>query len=184
MKKTSLLLSFILISLAAFSQKKDEEKPTMPYDAEKKIYTYSEVVQLPGTNKDKLYERGIKAIHAMYKQADNKIILNDKENGQLQLKCTTQVILKVGSQDVMFNKIIYKLNLGFKDGKYKYDFVEFHIDEGGFKKSMEKWNMPTQHNPSDRLPEKMEFVDKDIRKLIGMLKENMSSDKVQVKEDW
>ncbi len=174
----------LLLCAGAFSQVKAQNPYNLPEDPKTKRIGYTEVVNLPGTTKDKLFERAQKSIKAMYKVP--KVETSDKENGRLLLKCSTAVVLKdkKSGMDVQEGYILYKCEISLKEGRYKYDFYDFHKDEGGFKMTLEKWMDPTHNNPKDRLAEKAVFLDNDIKKKIATLKENMSTEKVQVKEDW
>jgi len=183
MKK--LFLLFALISCAAIQTVSAQ---TVPYDSVKKQIIYTEVVQVPNTDKAKLFERATHVLGTMYNEVEKKYETKDATGGTMMLKCTTRVMLmdpktKVLVQDKEFIK--YKLSISFKDGKYKYDFYDFHIDKGGYKYPLEKMYLNDQTVTKEmRAPEKLAVVDKDIKEMIAKLKEGMKADKVTTKEDW
>lgn len=175
---TLLAIAILFASGTTFAQK-------LPLDSTKKVI-YTEVVQMPGMSKDKLFERAMKAINAMYKLADKKIDKKDPEGGLLMMNCSTQVVLKDPSShlDVQSGYIKYKFNMYFKEGKYKYEFKTFHVDKGGFPDPVEKLLPENSPEPRLRAPERIKILDDDIKRLIVILKDNMSKDQVDVKKDW
>ena len=174
------LVLFAIIASAGFLGAQ-----TLPMDTSKKVI-YTEVVQMPGMTKEKLYERSMKAINAMYKQADKKVAVKDPVGGLLQMNCTTQVVLKdkKAGVDVQSGNILYKFNMYFKEGKYKYEFTAFHMNMGGYPMPIEKLLPPNKPDETQRAPERIAFLDNDIKKLIKIMKDNMSKDQVDVKQDW
>jgi hypothetical protein len=141
---------------------------------------------MPGVNKDQLYDRGLKSVKAMYKSAEKMIKVNSKESGEIQMNCSTAVVLKDKKSGVMAQEgyILYKLKIAFKEGKYKYDFYDFHRDAGGVKVDLEKWISDGNYSPKDRMDERMAFLNEDITKLKEALKEGMKGSKATIKEDW
>lgn len=180
-------LIFIFLGLSLLAGKSASAQ-SMPFDTTKKKVIYTEVVSVPGTNKDKLQDRALTTLRSIYKEADKKIVTNDKGEGKLVLNGYTKIILKdpktgLMTPDPAFVK--YKLQIDFKDGKYRYTFYDFNIDKGGYPFPIERWVDPKFEKPkNDRVDEKVEFVNNDIRNIIAKLKEGMKQDKVQTKSDW
>ncbi|MGZ5283875.1 MAG: DUF4468 domain-containing protein, partial [Bacteroidia bacterium] len=161
---------------------------TVPYDSTKKAIIYTEVVQMPGMDKGILFDRAMTVLNSVYNEAAKKMDTKDREGGTIMLKCTTRVMLmdpktKMLVADKEFIK--YKLYINFKDGKYKYEFTDFHIDKGGFKYPLEKFVIKDHTvNKETRADEKLAFLDKDIKAIIAKLKEGIKSEKTTTKEDW
>jgi hypothetical protein len=180
MKKLFVFALSLILGLPSFLHAQN-----LPLDSNKKV-VYTEVVPMAGMTKEKLYERAIKAINVMYKQADKKIAVKDPVGGLIQMNCSTQVMLhdKKSDLDIQSGYIKYKFNLKFKDGKYRYEFIGFHIDMGGYPKPIEELMPPYKPEPNVRASERTAYLDQDIRKLIKILKENMAKDQVDAKSDW
>ncbi|RYD74962.1 MAG: DUF4468 domain-containing protein [Sphingobacteriales bacterium] len=177
----------LVILFTAFATQHVHAQKIVPYDTVKKQIIYTEVVQVPNTDKGKLFDRAIRTLDVIYNEASKKMDTKDRDGGNLMMKCTTRVMLmdpktKMLVADKDFIK--YKLSISFKDGKYKYDFYDFHIDKG-YKYTLEKM---MDENPAawkaNRTQEKLEYLDKDIKANIEKLKEGLKSDKVVTKEDW
>ena len=173
------LLFILAVPFASYAQ-------MPPLDSNKKV-VYTEVVQMPGLTKEKMFDRAMKAINLMYKQADKKVAVKDPVGGLVQMNCSTQVILhdRRSNLDVQEGFYKYKFNLYFKDGRYKYEFIGFHTDAGGFPEPIEKIMPPNKPDSKTRAPERLAYLDNDIRRLIKILKENMVKDGADAKSsDW
>lgn len=181
MKKALFSLCILLLGIgkAAYAQ--------VPYDAEKKVTSYNEVVDVPGMTKDQLYDRAMSVLDDIYKEVAKKMATQDKQNGIIELNCSTRVSLKDPKSGVMnpAGFIKYKLKIQFKDGKYRYEFYDFHLDKGGYKYGIEHFiEKDYTVKPEDRADEKLAYLDNDIRNIIKKLKEGMVSAKVEQKSDW
>lgn len=174
------LLSLSLLILFSGLQLANAQKPQ---ESTEKTYTYTEVVQVPGASKDLLFDRAMRVLPTMYKEVEKKIQEKDKESGKILIATKTRTSLKdksgVMRPDIYIN---YKFSLNFKEGKYKYEFYDIHIDEGGVKTPIKKYMEDA--GPRSRADEKYAYFEEDVKKLIGQLKEGMKADKVQIKEDW
>jgi hypothetical protein len=179
---------FLLFALIIGAALQTVSAQTMPYDSVKKQIIYTEVVQVPGADKAKLFERATNVLSKMYNEVEKKYDTKDATAGTMMLKCTTRVMLMDPKTKTMVAEkefVKYKLSISFKDGKYKYDFYDFHIDKGGYKYPLEKMYLNDQTVTKEmRAPEKLAYVDKDIKELIAKLKAGMTADKVTTKEDW
>lgn len=179
---------FILFALFVGAAMQTATAQTVPYDSTKKAIIYTEVVQQPGLDKGVLFDRAMTVLNSVYNEAAKKMDTKDREGGTIMLKCTTRVMLmdpktKMMVADKEFIK--YKLYINFKDGKYKYEFTDFHIDKGGFKYPLEKFVIKDHTvNKETRADEKLAYLDKDIKAIIAKLKEGIKSEKTTTKEDW
>lgn len=115
MKKLVLLISIMMLNLAAFAQ--DNSKygvGAMPIvDG---MVVFSEVVPVEGVTADQLYTRAKMAVAEMFKSAKDVIQLDDKENGVIIVKGSNQI----GSDPVYVH---FTLRFYAKDEKYKIDIT-------------------------------------------------------------
>ncbi len=161
----------------------------IPYDAEKKKAGYIEVVTVPGATPAKLWQRANVTLPKMYNEWEKKVIAKNETEGTISLKCSTRIFLMDTKSKTKVQQpwVIYKLHLAVKDGRYRYEFSDFHRDKGGYKEPLEKWILkddPKIDYEALQTDEMMKQVTDDIEKLIATLKAGMASDEVKVKEDW
>ncbi|HEX8547484.1 MAG TPA: hypothetical protein VF691_11020 [Cytophagaceae bacterium] len=111
--KSYFLIGFFLISLAASAQTE------LPLDSTTKKITYTEVVQVAGANKTDLYGRiktSLKGCTA---------ITDDKASASYKGKCSFKVTYPSPMKGFPHEGIInYVVNVGAKDGKYKYTITD------------------------------------------------------------
>lgn len=114
MKKLVLLISIMMLNLAAFAQ--DNSKygvGAMPIvDG---MVVFSEVVPVEGVTADQLYTRAKMAVAEMFKSAKDVIQLDDKENGVIIVKGSNNYDPDVYSH--------FTLKVYIKDNKYKVDMT-------------------------------------------------------------
>jgi hypothetical protein len=113
--------ALVLLSVsAAFGQK---ETPKLPIDSSTSKITYSEVVYLDSlANKQELFSRAREWFAKAYKSSRNVIQMEDKENGKIIGKALMQVYYK----EFPYGYINYTISIYIKDGRYKYEFTDFH----------------------------------------------------------
>jgi hypothetical protein len=111
----------VLLSVsAAFGQK---ETPQLPIDSSTSKITYSEVVYLDSlANKQELFSRAREWFAKAYKSSTNVIQMEDKESGKIIGKALMQVYYK----EFPYGYINYTISIYLKDGRYKYEFTDFH----------------------------------------------------------
>jgi hypothetical protein len=159
----------------------------VPVDATSKKVIYTEVVNVPNSTKDVLYDRAMFTLKNIYKEVEKKISTNDKMNGHVELNCSTRVVIEDPKTKAMVPSgfVKYKLKLEFKDGKYRYQFYDFHIDKGGYKYGIEHYvEMDHTVKPEDHAEDVLKQVNDDITGIITQLKAGLASDKQEKKSDW
>lgn len=90
---------------------------------------YTKVIQVDGVSKDELYTRAINWFTNSFRNANNVIQINDKQNGQITAKAhfVYNPNFFVGSGPVK-GYIRYTLSIYVKDGRYKYEITDFVHD--------------------------------------------------------
>jgi len=186
MKKFGTLLVILIAGLAVRSGAQN-----FPMDSTTHKIDFVEVVQAPSLTKSAGFDRALVVLHRMYKQADTKISVKDKDNGIIVLNGFTQLVIK-GKNGVNMNVpelVLYKLTISFKNGKYRYEFTDFVQNRAGTPNYIEKWiehNVPGDkfYGPSDHIQENLDYLYADIEKKISDLKTGMLGDKSVEKQDW
>ena len=186
MKKFGTLLVIIFCTLALKVEAQD-----FPRDSLTQKIDFVGVVPAAGYTKSSGFDRGLVILHRMYKQADTKISVTDKDNGIIVLNGFTQLMEKTKSGVMAPNPelVLYKLTLSFKNGKYRYEFTDFVQNRAGTVNHIEKWidhNVPGDHfySKEDKIPESLAFLYADIQKRIDEIKTGMLGDKTIEKKDW
>lgn len=116
MKKITLLF-MLLVGLTMSAQNK---------------LNFSEVIQVEGVSKSELHERAFNWFINTFRNANNVIQVNDKENGQITAKALLNYTpsFLVGSGPVK-GYISYTVSIYSKDGRYKYEITDFYHDPTG-----------------------------------------------------
>ena len=114
-------ISFILLSISiVFGQK---ETPILPIDSSTNKITYSDVVYVDSlATKQELFSRAREWFAKAYKSSTNVIQMEDKERGTIIGKALMQVYYK----EFPYGYINYTISIYIKDGRYKYEFTDFH----------------------------------------------------------
>lgn len=117
--KTLFLLPLIILSNFAFSQVIEE----MPTDEAGKIL-FTEVVEVPNTDKTELYLRAKEFFVEAFKSANDVIQLDDKESAVLIGKGFSDINLKGGFGVPIVMKMYYTIKVQSKDSRYKYEIYD------------------------------------------------------------
>lgn len=122
--KLFLLFSISLFSVSAFSQK-------LPVDSETQKVAFSEVVEVPGVNKNELYGRALTWFAKTYGSSKSVLEIQDKDGGKLFGKGLTDVTFKNPPMGSMYGGTVsYTISVIVKDGKYKYSITDFNHSGG------------------------------------------------------
>ena len=108
MKRLILIITVFLTTNCLFSQEP---------------ISYSGVVETDSVSKEILYKRGLLWIANAFKDSKEVIQLKDENSGQIISKGT----FKYNGKDDFYRGFIeFKLELYFKDGRYKYVITDFY----------------------------------------------------------
>jgi hypothetical protein len=113
MKILSIVLSLVSFSVLA----------QVPVDETTKRITYSEVVEVPGSNKDDLYTRAEQWFAKTYASGNDVVQFKDREAGKIIGKARLVILHTMQPRD-----ILYTITLEVKDGRYRYTLTDFYID--------------------------------------------------------
>lgn len=127
MKK--LILLFVLMPFYFYAQSNSEtESKELPVDAETKLVTYTDIVNIDSITAKRLYRRGKIYFSNKYKSAKDVIQLDDTT--QIIGKAFTDIVYETGmflSPTVIY-KFNYTISLQLKDGRYKYTVSDFSVE--------------------------------------------------------
>jgi hypothetical protein len=122
--KALLLLAWLLACSVATSAQ--TPAPALPVDPQTKHVTYSEFVQLPGTNQGELYSRSRLWLAGAFRSAKDAVQLEDKEASVVSGKGWQQVQVASFGQSTPV-MLWYKVQIATKDGRYMYVLSDFAI---------------------------------------------------------
>jgi hypothetical protein len=153
---------------------------------------FEEVVKVDSTiTKEELYNRARSWLAKTYKSEKDVMSIEDKSSGEL----TGNGALRYDSQSLYFaadcarGYITYKINIYFKDGRYKYNLHSFRHEgtrcPGG---AITSYGILTESEKPTRGPKRgwteiKELTRRDISKTIESLKEEMNK-KYEASKDW
>jgi hypothetical protein len=110
------LIALCLITGSAFAQ--------LPIDADTRKFTYSEVVEISGSQAE-LYARAREWFVHAYTNADDVIQMDEKESGQIIGKGKFSVYLSMNTRYIR-----HTVTIQVKDNKYRYTITNFVLDWG------------------------------------------------------
>lgn len=180
-----LILVALMTSLTVTAQKgKEIQWPDMPKDSETELITYTEVVNVDGVNADALYDRAMKWINDHYKNPADKIRKQDKENNEIELFIRYRIYNKdkKGAQASSAGLVQYTVKLMFKDGRYKYTFTDFNLQQTSYF-AIEQWfdeTSGTADKHADYLTQVHEEIQKEVKELIA----GLADDGKKAEDDW
>ncbi len=115
-----LMSSFITLGLTA---------QELPVNEESGKVEYIEVVEVPGAEADQLYKRAEKWFDEFYTNAGS--VIKEREAGKRIFgKHKINLYADVGSTDLHKGFVNYYIEIGFKDGRYRFKVDEFFKVEG------------------------------------------------------
>ncbi|HYV94889.1 MAG TPA: DUF4468 domain-containing protein [Chitinophagales bacterium] len=125
------LITTLLITCSVWAHaQKDKDKllpPDMPRSEENSQVYYMEVVTEEGADKIELFKRAGNWFHKFYKNPTGIVEQMDSTNGKLVLKPAFPVYRMKNNVKVQAGIVKYTLEIGFKDGKYRYEIKNINI---------------------------------------------------------
>lgn len=123
MKKVWLVvLSLLVVAPALQAKDKEEEYKVVVVQGENGSYQYEQVVNVEGVSKEEMFKRAKNWIIANMKTEDNNIRFDEAD---LSITNTATVVIKAASGfnwAITHGLVNFKLNMMFKDGRYKFTF--------------------------------------------------------------
>lgn len=182
--KFKTLLTLTLISCSYFlSFGQDKGEWGIPIDSETKKIVFTGVVEAPELTKDQLFDNAYNWLKNYFVAVDKKIYVKDKAAGKIQLKTHIQLYKMERKQKVKDSFLKYKIDLFFKDGKYKYKLYNFIYTRGNAAFHIERWMNEANSTPEDA-KRRYTSLDKEMEKLIAELKEGLKHGPVKKTDDW
>ncbi|GGG05631.1 hypothetical protein GCM10011323_07940 [Pontibacter amylolyticus] len=149
--------------------------------------TYSEVIEIPIVDKDKLFIRGREWFNENFKSSRNVLQIEDKETGELAGKGIMSIKTSYRSLgDRPYHAdVSFTMNVWVKDGKYKYEISNF---EAGGTQQVYRGPITTSNDlkaqmiglskekANDAYLKLKKEVDKEANLMIASLKKKMAQE--------
>ena len=155
----------------------------MPVSSKTNLVTYQEVVSEEG-DKIEFYNRANTWLGTYYKNAFSVTTLRKKDEGVIKGKHQFQIFdYEDDSVRVVAGFILYKFNLEFKEGRYRYTMTDFVMRK--------KTRLPIEDWLTDEAPEKgakypsyLMQINAYAENWVESLKKGMKPVEVKVEEEW
>ena len=154
----------------------------VPYNKEDEMIIYEEVVQMPGITKDDLFDRAMKWLDGYMVNVSAKIYEKDKSAGSIKLNYYSQLYKTVKKDRLKDVLVKFKIELYFKEGRYKYKILDFHTARGSIKTPLEKWMSPNEDQELSM--SRFTQLNENIEKLIFDLKKGINDSGDEEEDDW
>jgi hypothetical protein len=184
MKRLMLLFVLTAATVSSFAQAPaTAPSPQLPTDADTKLITYTEVVNMPGLTKAELYKRALTWFNKYYKNpADvikEKDSVNTKISGVHRFKITKMV--KETKNDA--GLVSYTINVMCKDGKYKYEVTKINWKQQSYY-GIEKWMDKKSPSYDASYDSFLQQTDEFMKSLVADLKKGMADSGAKKAQDW
>lgn len=178
MNKTTFVLLLAFVAGFAFKSFCQD----IPVDADTKLITYKDIVQVNGTKTD-IYNRALEWINVEYKNPVDVTRVKNVANGVIELvhridlyKTEKEVRRPAGTVD-------YTLKIEVKEGRYRYIFTNFLLHDVS-RMPIEKWLDKTDKKYDPVFELYLQQVDTRVKELIVSLKSGMIPPVEPKKDEW
>lgn len=184
----SIIICLFVLATPLAAQKNKQQPiviPELPVDSTTGLYSYVKVVEVAGINKSDLYQRAFSWANTFYKNPADVIREKNSEDGKLLIKARFKIFNEADKKGVITGAgdVMYTLNLGLKDGKYRYEITKIGWQQtSAF--PIERWKDTSSPSFSPSYPYYLKQTDEEIRKIIASLEKAMSAQAKEKKEDW
>ncbi len=101
------------------------EPVKLPIDSTTHLVTYTSVITVDSIKQKELYSNAKMWIGSSFKNANNVIQLDDRDNGQIIVKGCCEVYINMLGATYSEGLMFFTLTIKCKDGRYKYIFTNF-----------------------------------------------------------
>jgi hypothetical protein len=181
MSKT--LFSIILLLLVNVVYLQAQTECNIPVNDNNK-FQYIEVVQMPGISQGELFDRSIKWLTRNFTNAAGRMNQAARENGTVEFDGNIK-LFNTDKKGTRYVEAIvkYKLEVQFKDDRYRYNFHKFHVSHGSHAEGIEMWIDDKKYKPGAN-NERLRQVDEHVKELIASLKNEMKTPYEAPKDEW
>jgi len=180
-----LFLLLHLSGIAAAQQKQPFDPSRIPVEVSTKLFTYLEVIQVPGMTAKEMFARGLKWFNTYYKNPTDVIRETDSIRGTIKGKARFKIYNPADKDGLRVDagNVEYTISLGCKDGKFRYTITEINWKQISYYPA-EKWMDTTAQNYAPVYRYYLEETDSLILEIRKNLEAFMKTSPAEKKDDW
>ena len=189
MNKINLLLfcSFLLTAPVIAQKGKNDviAPPNLPVDATTGLYSYSAVVEVPGTTKDELYKRAFSWANVFYKNPADVIREKNQEEGKLVIKARFRISNEPDKKGVVTQAgdVMYSLTLNFKEGKFRYEITKINWQQTSYY-PIERWKDTASSSYKEAYVYYLKQTDESVKAVIKDFNKKITEPMKVSTGDW
>lgn len=176
---------FIAAIAMAIISVKTNAQSTLPIDEDTKLITYSKVIDVTGTSKADLYNRGLPWANKYYKNPVDVIREKDPIAGKMVCKARFKLMSEPDKKGFQTNAgdVMYTLTIDFKEGKFRYKLTDINWQQLSYY-PVEKWMNKSDQKYVAEWDFYLKQVDENANKIITDLTKAISEPPKVKKDDW
>lgn len=185
MRKT-LPYTILMLLLPLFSVAQEKQDTTLagivPLDSEGKI-VWQGVTEVKNAGKDSLYVKAIAWINKQFPNPSSVTTTRSPESGLIEGSYSIRLTDDFKGTRVPSKVVTYKFKLEFKDGRFRYTFLDFNLKTTS-RYPLERWLEPSgpYYDPKNR--DYLLQIKTHMDELIKSLTEFMTKPGKPAEEDW
>lgn len=163
----------------------DKPAPKLPMDESSKLIIYSNVVEVPGSDKMALYNKALDWCNGYFKNPADVIRERDSVSGKIVCKARVKISNPADKKGLATDAgmLQYTLNLMFKDGRFKYDMTDFNWKSTSYF-AAEKWMDKTSASYLPEYDYYLQQLNDKALEITKDLEKAMKSTAADKKKDW
>src|SRR5690349_20333707 len=175
MKKILSLCAILLIASIAFAQKKPSP---VPIDSITHLITYEEVVQVPITSADVIYNKALAWFRTYFKSPGEVIRNNDQNEHVIVGKPRFKIYNPADKEGTKSDGglVQFTITVSAREGRFKYELTEFNWKQNSYY-AAEKWMDTKAQSYTTAYADYLKQVDTYAKALIADLKNSMVNEK-------
>jgi hypothetical protein len=179
------IIKLILSLVLAFISGKVNAQSSLPIDEDTKLITYTKVVEVTGTSKTDLYNRGFAWANKFYKNPADVIREKDAVAGKMVCKARFKLMNEPDKSGLQTNAgdVMYTLTIDFKEGKFRYKLTDINWQQLSYYPA-EKWMNKNDQKWVPVWDFYLKEVDDNVKKIIADLTKAVSEAPKVKKDDW
>jgi hypothetical protein len=178
-------MALMVISTVGFAQKNKVQIPEMPLDEDSGLITYADKAAVDGATASDLYDRAYNWGKGHYKNYAEKLRVQDKENGRMEIFGRFSIYAHDKKGAVTTSKIgliQYTLGIDLKEGRYRYNLSKINQKAASYT-AIEQWLDGSDDNASNNAY-KLIDIDNHIQELLSALNKAVKTAPKAAEDDW
>lgn len=174
-----------IIALLFVSTFAKAQSPSLPTDDETKLFTYTKVVEVAGTNKNDLYNRALGWANKYYKNPADVIREKDAATGKIVCKGRFKLMGEPDKKGFQTDdgNVQYTLTIEAKDGKCRYKLTEINWKQQSYF-AAERWMDTKAQQYSTEWAFYLKETDENVKAIVADLEKAVKEAPKVKKDEW